>query len=232
MALAKLTIDLEAQLAGLQEGLDKAGFSRRALGCQDRKHLRRHRPGVQDPERHARRGLTISGIEQFFRSTVDGLAKLRELSEATGASVENPVGARGHRRAHRHQRGLGGRRGDQAQQGAYCRQRPQERCAAALTAIGLSVENPQAARSRAGAAGGGARSEQLRRQRCQGSRRAGAAGQRAPRSWHRCSRTWPRRGPCRLGHRRAGGRSLRFNDALDSMAKKIRPTSRAPSAGR
>lgn len=141
MALAKLTIDLEAQLAGLQEGLDKAGFLAERSAAKIESTFAGIGQAFKILSGTLAAGLTISGIEQFFRSTVDGLAKLRELSEATGASVENLSALED----------IAVRTGTSVDSAAdaviklnkalIAGSDPKSDAAAALTAIGLSVEN-------------------------------------------------------------------------------------------
>lgn len=89
MSLAKLSIDLEARLAGLQEGLDKAGLLAERSAAKIESTFAGIGAAFKVLSGTLAADLTIAGITGFIRSTADGLAKLRDLSEATGASVEN-----------------------------------------------------------------------------------------------------------------------------------------------
>jgi len=92
MSIARLSIDLEARLANLQAGLDKAGV----LAAKQAEQIEKAFSGLKATA--ASVGVAfgamipttlIAGFQQFFRSTVDGLDKLNDLADATGASVEN-----------------------------------------------------------------------------------------------------------------------------------------------
>jgi hypothetical protein len=87
--LATLSINLEARLAELQQGFDKAArlAEKNAADVQARyNRLASVATGI---------GATLAGafssvaLVQFFRSTVDGLDALNDLADATGASIEN-----------------------------------------------------------------------------------------------------------------------------------------------
>lgn len=85
MAIAKLSIDLEARLANLQAGLDKAGL----LAQQSADRM----TGAFKTTQAAIGGLVgalgAREIIRFFNATVDGVDKLNDLADATGATVEN-----------------------------------------------------------------------------------------------------------------------------------------------
>lgn len=89
MALAKLSIDIEARLAGLQAGLDKAGV----LAEKQAERIQRAFASVQGVASSLGAGLvatiTVGGLASMIRSTVDGIDKLNDLKDATGASIEN-----------------------------------------------------------------------------------------------------------------------------------------------
>ncbi len=89
MALATLSIDLVAQLAKFQQGLDKAG----RLAEKQADQIARSFAGMQAAAVGVGAALAASlsaaGITAFVRATVDGLDRLNDLSEATGASIEN-----------------------------------------------------------------------------------------------------------------------------------------------
>ena len=85
MAIAKLSIDLEARLANLQAGLDKAGL----LAEQSADRMNGAFKTLQTTIKGAFAGLGLRELIQFFNATVDGVDKLNDLADATGASVEN-----------------------------------------------------------------------------------------------------------------------------------------------
>jgi hypothetical protein len=88
MAIAKLSIDLEARLAGLQAGLDKAGL----LAERQAKRIEGAFSGI------ARVGsalgatlggaFAVGGLTAFVRSTIAGLDALNDFADATGTSIE------------------------------------------------------------------------------------------------------------------------------------------------
>lgn len=89
MAIAKLSIDLEARLASLQAGLDKAGL----LAERTSRQISGAFAGIKSvaatvgPALAA--SLSVAGIAAFVRETAAGIDALNDLSDATGASVEN-----------------------------------------------------------------------------------------------------------------------------------------------
>ena len=88
MAIAKLSIDLEARLANLQAGLDKAGL----LAERQAERINGAFAGI------ARVGtglgavlagaFSAAGITAFVRSTVDGLDALNDFADVTGTTIE------------------------------------------------------------------------------------------------------------------------------------------------
>jgi len=89
MALATLSIDLVAQLASLQEGMDKAG--RIAAKQADQIEARYARMTETARQFGAVIGgaISVAGLAAFFRTTVNGLDALNDLRDATGATIEN-----------------------------------------------------------------------------------------------------------------------------------------------
>jgi len=89
MSFAKLSIDLEARLASLQAGLDKAGL----LAERTSRQISGAFSGIKSvaatvgPALAA--SLSVAGIAAFVRETAAGIDALNDLSDATGASVEN-----------------------------------------------------------------------------------------------------------------------------------------------
>ncbi len=89
MGLAKLSIDLEARLANLQAGLDKAGL----LAERQAERMQRAFSGASKALTAAGGAIaaafSVSVITRWVSATVDGLDALNDLADATGASVEN-----------------------------------------------------------------------------------------------------------------------------------------------
>ena len=89
MSIAKLSIDLEAKLANLQAGLDKAGL----LAEKQAARIESAFGGLKSLASGVGAGLvagfTVGGLTSMIRSTVDGLDRLNDLKDATGASIEN-----------------------------------------------------------------------------------------------------------------------------------------------
>lgn len=89
MALATLSIDLVAQLANLQAGMDKAGRLAEKNAAQIEARYQRVQTALVGIGAALGAAFSVSQLTQFFRTTVDGLDALNDLSDATGASVEN-----------------------------------------------------------------------------------------------------------------------------------------------
>lgn len=89
MALAKLTVDLEARLAGFEEDLRKAS----QFSADTAKQIERSFAGIKTGA--VAIGAALAGafsaatLSALVRATTDGLDALGDLSDATGASVEN-----------------------------------------------------------------------------------------------------------------------------------------------
>lgn len=89
MAVAKLSIDLEARIANLQAGLDKAGL----LAERTSRQISGAFSGIKSvaatvgPALAA--SLSVAGIAAFVKETAAGIDALNDLSDATGSSVEN-----------------------------------------------------------------------------------------------------------------------------------------------
>lgn len=88
MALARLTIDLIAQLAELQKGMDRGvGIATGAVSRIEGKL--NSLAGVAKGVGAAIGGaLAVGGLSALFRSAVDGIDQLNDLADATGSSVE------------------------------------------------------------------------------------------------------------------------------------------------
>ena len=87
--LATLSINLEARLAELQAGFDKAGrlAEKNAAAIEARySRLASAAAGVGAALAGA---FSVGQLATFFRTTVDGLDALNDLADATGSSIEN-----------------------------------------------------------------------------------------------------------------------------------------------
>jgi hypothetical protein len=89
VALATLSIDLVAQLAQLQQGMDRAGRIAQKTAADIESRYQRL-SGLATSVGSALAGaLSVAGLSTFFRATVDGLDSLNDLADATGATVES-----------------------------------------------------------------------------------------------------------------------------------------------
>jgi len=89
MALATLSIDLVAQLASLQQGLDKAGRLAEKQAQQIESSFSGMKVAAAGIGAALAGAFSVAGVVSFVRATVDGLDRLNDLSDATGASIEN-----------------------------------------------------------------------------------------------------------------------------------------------
>ena len=89
MALATLSIDLVAQLASLQQGLDKAGRLAEKQAQQIESSFSGMKLAAAGIGAALAGAFSVAGVVAFVRATVDGLDRLNDLSDATGASIEN-----------------------------------------------------------------------------------------------------------------------------------------------
>lgn len=89
MSIAKLSIDIEARLANLQAGLDKAGLlAERAAGKIDSSFSILKGAAISLGAGFAA-AFTVPALATFLTRTSDGIAALQDMATATGASVEN-----------------------------------------------------------------------------------------------------------------------------------------------
>lgn len=89
MALATLSIDLVAQLASLQQGLDKAGrLAEKNASAIEARYAKAAQVAAGIGTALAA-SFSVAGITAFVRATVDGIDQLNDLADATGASIEN-----------------------------------------------------------------------------------------------------------------------------------------------
>lgn len=89
MSLAVLSIDLVAQLASLQSGMDKAGRIAEKQAAEIEARYKKMSAAASSVGAALGASLSVGIIVQFVRATVDGVDKLNDLSDATGASIEN-----------------------------------------------------------------------------------------------------------------------------------------------
>ena len=89
MALATLSIDLVAQLASLQQGMDKAGRLAEKQANEIEARYARMADGAKAVGAALAGAISVAGLSAFFRATVDGLDALNDVADATGATIEN-----------------------------------------------------------------------------------------------------------------------------------------------
>lgn len=89
MALATLSIDLVAQLASLQAGMDKAGRIAEKQAAQIEASFSRLTAVAGAVGSALGGALSVAVITQFLKATIDGVDQLNDLADATGATIEN-----------------------------------------------------------------------------------------------------------------------------------------------
>jgi len=89
MAIAKLSIDLEARLAGLQAGLDKAGLLAERQAAKIDAAFASLKGSALALGAGLASAFTVRAIGEFIGRTNEGVAALQDMATATGASVEN-----------------------------------------------------------------------------------------------------------------------------------------------
>lgn len=89
MALATLSIDLVAQLASLQAGMDKAGRLAEKQAAQIESRYARIADAGRAVGAALAGAISVAGLAAFFKTTVDGLDALNDVKDATGATIEN-----------------------------------------------------------------------------------------------------------------------------------------------
>lgn len=89
MPLATLSIDLEARLANLQTGFDKAARIAEKNANQIEARYNKLGAAAAGIGAALAASFSVGAFVQFFRATADGLDKLNDLKDATGATVEN-----------------------------------------------------------------------------------------------------------------------------------------------
>ena len=89
MTIAKLTVDLEARLATLQAGMDKAGRLAEKTASQISGAFNGLKSVAATIGPALAVSLSAAGIAAFVRETAAGIDALNDLSDSTGASIEN-----------------------------------------------------------------------------------------------------------------------------------------------
>lgn len=89
MALATLSIDLVAQIASLQEGMDKAGRLAEKQAAEIEARYARMADTARSVGAALGGAISVAGLAAWFKTTADGLDALNDLKDATGASIEN-----------------------------------------------------------------------------------------------------------------------------------------------
>lgn len=92
MAIAKLSIDLEARLAGLQQGLDKAGLLAERQADRIEKRYAAISTGIDKAFKAIGFSLVAKQLIDFVGAQKDAILAIKDLSEATGSSIENISG--------------------------------------------------------------------------------------------------------------------------------------------
>lgn len=87
--LATLSINLEARLAELQAGFDKAGRLAEKNAAAVEARYNRLASAAASVGAALAGAFSGAALVQFFRTTVNGLDALNDLADATGASIEN-----------------------------------------------------------------------------------------------------------------------------------------------
>lgn len=89
MALATLSIDLEARLANLQAGFDKASRLAEKSANDIEAKFNKTAAAAAGIGAAIAGAFSVGAMVQYFRATADGLDRLNDLKDATGATIEN-----------------------------------------------------------------------------------------------------------------------------------------------
>ena len=89
MALATLSIDLEARLAKLQAGLDQAGRLSEKTAAKMQASFDRLQSSAEALGVAVGGIFTVAGAVQFIRANADAVDALNDVSDATGSTIEN-----------------------------------------------------------------------------------------------------------------------------------------------
>lgn len=87
--LATLSINLEARLAELQTGFDKAARAAEKNAAQIEARYAQLASAARSVGTAIAGAFTAAQLGTFFRQTLDGIDALNDLADATGASIEN-----------------------------------------------------------------------------------------------------------------------------------------------
>lgn len=89
MPLATLSIDIVAQLAKMQEGLDKATHLNEKAAADIEARWNKLHAGAVELGRAIASAFAVHEIVAFTRETIDAIDALNDAKDATGATVEN-----------------------------------------------------------------------------------------------------------------------------------------------
>lgn len=89
MALATLSIDLEARLANLQAGFDKASRLAEKSANDIEAKFNKTAAAAAGIGAAIAGAFSVGALVQYFRTATDGLDRLNDLKDATGATIEN-----------------------------------------------------------------------------------------------------------------------------------------------
>lgn len=89
MALATLSIDVEARLAKLEEGLDRASRIVQRSSADMQRRFDGINAAAIGLSRTLATGFAVTGLALFTREALRGLDALNDFKDATGASIEN-----------------------------------------------------------------------------------------------------------------------------------------------
>lgn len=92
MALATLSIDLEARIAKFAEGMDKAARLTEQQAAKIEAISERARGFGEALGVSIGTALSVAGFTQFIRNSADALDAMNDIKDATGASIENISG--------------------------------------------------------------------------------------------------------------------------------------------
>lgn len=89
MSIASLSIDILARLADFERDMGKASRIAEKQAAQIERAFAGTRAAMASVGAALGASFSAAGLVQFFRVTVDGIDKLNDLKDATGASIEN-----------------------------------------------------------------------------------------------------------------------------------------------
>lgn len=92
MALATLSIDLEARLAKLQAGMDQATRLTEKNAAKMQASFDRLKTAGEAIGKSIAAGLSVGAFAAFIQRTEDALLKIKDFSEATGSAIEKISG--------------------------------------------------------------------------------------------------------------------------------------------